>query len=159
MNLTFLLKIVIGAVVLLLVSARLVGVVVRRVAPWSIVTPPEGVSPEKWQEIVTGNALAARWLGTLEGLLAYGSFLVFDKNGALVIGGYLAFKVASKWESWQNIVQVPQTLEGVPQLDFLRARRQWGTTLYLRFLIGTLLNLLFGFVAAALVKGLGSLAM
>jgi hypothetical protein len=141
---------------MLLISFRLVGAVLNRVAPWSIVAPPEGVSAEKWRELVAGNARAARWLGSLEGLLAYASSLMFDKNAALIIGGYLAFKVASKWESWQNIIQVPQSLTGVSEIDFLRARRQWGTTIYLRFLIGTLLDVLFGFFVAAIVKGLGS---
>jgi hypothetical protein len=152
MHLIFLLKAVIGAVAMLLLICPLVGMILRRVAPWSDVTPPEGVSQEKWQEILAGSPTAAKWLGGLESLLAYGSLLAFDKNAALVVAGWLAFKVASKWESWQNISQVPQSLEGVSQLDFLRARRQWSTTLYLRFLIGTLLNLMFGFLVAALVN-------
>jgi hypothetical protein len=152
MHLRFLLAIIFGAVVMFLIIPRMVGMILRRLAPLNNGTAPEGVSPEKWQDILAGNAPAAMWLGGLEGLLAYGSFLAFDKNAALVIGGWLAFKVASKWESWQNIIQVPQSLEGVSQVDFLRARRQWGTTVYLRFLIGTLVNLLFGFLAAALVS-------
>lgn len=152
MSLRFLIAIVIGAMAMLLIICPLVGMILRRVALWNNVTPPEGVSQEKWQEILAGNPLAAKWLGGLESLLAYGSLLAFDKNAALVVGGWLAFKVASKWESWQNISQVPQSLEGVSQLDFLRARREWATTLYLRFLIGTLLNLMFGFLAAMVVN-------
>lgn len=137
---------------MLLIIPAMVGVILRRLAPLNSGTAPEGMSPEMWQEILAGNPAAAKWLGGLEGLLAYGSFLAFNKNAALVVGGWLAFKVASKWESWQNIIQVPQSLKGVSEVDFLRARRQWGTTVYLRFLIGTLITLLFGFLAAALVN-------
>jgi len=148
----FLFKILLGAIVIVFVGGSVVGLILTRIAPWTGVKPPEGVPTEKWQEILGGNPPAAKWLGILESLLAYGSILAFDKNATLVVGGWLAFKVASKWESWQNISRVPESLDDVSEVDFLRARRQWSTTLYLRFLVGTLLNLMFGFLVAIVVN-------
>jgi len=66
----------------------------------------------------------------------------------------MAFKVASKWESWQNVVRVPDTLTepNVSQLELLRARRQWGAILYTRFLCGTLVNVLIGVLVGTIVR-------
>jgi len=148
----FVLKIIVGAIVIVFVGGFLVGLILKRIAPWTGVRPPEGVPVEKWQEILAGNPPAAKWLGILESLLAYGSILALETNASLVVAGWLAFKVASKWESWQNISRVPESLDGASPVDFLRARRQWSTTLYLRFLVGTLLNIMFGFLVAIVVR-------
>lgn len=142
----------------LLLSRLIVGRFLNRVAPWKNVTPPSGVALAEWQTVVRGSgSTAASWLGGLECCLAYIATLLFHQEAAAVIGGWLAFKVASKWESWQNVVQVPDTL-GEPvssPLDSLRARRQWGALLYTRFLIGTLLNVLLGALIGVAVAGLG----
>ena len=154
MTLSYPPEVVAGAVVVLAASRGLVGRTLTRLAPWNAVRPPAGVSVEDWQSAIAGTgAGAASWLGALESLLAYLAFVAFQENAASIIGGWLAFKVASKWESWQNVVRVPDSLDGVGnQLDFLRARRQWGSVLYTRFLIGTLLNVFMGVIGGALVS-------
>ena len=154
MHWRFLLKIAIGGIALMLIVRPVVGAIIQRLAPWKNVIAPEGVPPEKWKDVLAGDPPAIKWLGGLECLLAYGAYLGFGQQAALVVGGWLAFKVASKWESWHNISQIPQSLEGVSQIDYLRARRQWASTLYSRFLVGTLLNIMSGFLAAAIVRAL-----
>lgn len=66
----------------------------------------------------------------------------------IMVGGWLAFKMAAKWESWKNIVQVPDNLDGVTPLNWFKAREALGSYMFARFLIGTLLNLLIGLVSA-----------
>jgi hypothetical protein len=81
-------------------------------------------------------------LGHLERLL----FLISFWAGAyLLAAGWLAFKVASKWYSWQHIVHVPKDLAG---LD-LAARHAWASRTTTRFLIGTLYNVLAGITGAS----------
>jgi hypothetical protein len=59
----FVLKIIVGAIVIVFVGGFLVGLILKRIAPWTGVRPPEGVPVEKWQEILAGNPPAAKWLG------------------------------------------------------------------------------------------------
>ena len=58
--------------------------------------------------------------------------------------GWLAFKVASKWQVWSTVVKVPDSIKGVGEPELLTARRKWGANLLMRFWIGTLGNLLVG---------------
>ena len=90
----------------------------------------------------------------LESLLIYLSLIVFDQNAAVIIGGYFAFKVASKWQSWHDIIQFPPKLEHVPDIDYFIARRRFGSILFVRFLLGTLTNVLIGFLAAAAIRAI-----
>jgi len=148
---------IVAGLAALFVSRPCVGFVLSRIAPWDQALPPKGVAPEDWMAAVRGTgAKSASWLGGLECLLAYVATVAFSGSAGPIIGGWMAFKVASKWESWQNVVRVPETLteSNVSQLDFLRARRQWAALLYTRFLCGTLLNVLIG-----VLLGLMALAM
>jgi hypothetical protein len=63
------------------------------------------------------------------------------------IGGWLAFKIAAKWEVWKNIHKFPDKFTDDPSniLDELRARNEIGSITLSRFLIGTLGNILVGF--------------
>jgi hypothetical protein len=138
-----------------LLSRAVVRTVLDHVAPWKDLQAPNGVAEPQWQAVVRGDgSQAASWLGAFECLLAYVATILFATNAATVIGGWLAFKVASKWESWSNVVKVPETLSdlSVSQLDFLRARRQWGASLYTRFLLGTLLNVVLGILTGVIVR-------
>lgn len=151
--LDFRLKLILIAAVLLIVQWLVVGTLLRRVAPWSRVLPPTGISPDTWNQILVAHPSATKLLGCLECLLAFGSFFALDKkDAALVLGGWLAFKVGSKWEAWQNLIKVPETLTNIPEVEFLRARHQWGATLYQRMLIGSLLNFFLGFAAAVMAR-------
>ncbi|MCI0451602.1 MAG: hypothetical protein L0Z51_04310 [Candidatus Latescibacteria bacterium] len=107
---------------------------------------PDGFREAIWNAIQpSGIEHAGKWLGGLERLVALASAW----TGAYeLLAGWLAFKVASKWEVWSNVLKVPDSLPDVPPLEYLKARRIWGSLMLMRFLIGTLSNVLLGFVAA-----------
>lgn len=101
---------------------------------------PDGVDPVLWNHIVH-RASAGGWLGFFERLISLAAFWM---EAYVIIAGWLAFKVASKWEIWRNVIQVPSKLDEVPDLTYLRARNAWGSWIFTRFLIGTLMNVLIG---------------
>lgn len=141
--------------VTVLVLAPTVTSLVRWVDNQAALTPPAGVDPTRWRNAIqlSGHAnIPNRWLGRLEAILFFISFWL----GAYVLaGGWLAFKVASKWETWQSIMKVPEHLPSIDELDFFAARNQWGSNLLQRWLIGTLANILVGMAAVGVAKGLG----
>ena len=114
-------------------------------------TPPEGADEQEWENIVSpkGSEKAGRYLGFLERVLC---FIAFYQAAYFLIGGWFAFKVASKWQVWSNVISVPKTIEGVSDMSYLRARRLWGGNILMRFLIGTLSNVIFGSVLAFILK-------
>ncbi len=113
---------------------------------------PNGISEEDWKSFVRpeGRDEAGRWVGVFERVLAFFSFY----SGAhAILGGWLALKVASKWQVWATVIKMPDKLENANAMSYLRARQRWGSWLHTRFLIGTILNVLVGFIlAAALMK-------
>ena len=54
-----------------------------------------------------------------------------------------------KWEAWKNIVQVPASLEkeGISEAEYFGAKNSWASSVFDRFLIGSVLNIFIGFVA------------
>ncbi len=119
--------------------------------------PPEGMECKEWQEIYKRGksdcwykASASTWLGIFERLL----FLVTLDHPEVIVG-WLAFKVAAKWEVWKNIVQIPTTL-GDNEASFLKTRVAWGSWVLMRFLIGTSLNILVALLALHLGKTWGT---
>ena len=133
-----------GAVVAVLLG----WLIVRRVLSKSAPEPacPEHIPSGIWRQIVALGA-GGKWSGALEQLLALTAFMHGD---SALIAGWLAFKLASKWEVWKNIVQVPASMDGVPTNDWYAARSTLGSWLLTRFWIGTLTNILIGLVAAYL---------
>lgn len=145
---------VIGAVVALAV-ARLTGRLLDRLAPWARITAPKAIPQEDWNRVVAWKSEATAVIGLLETLLCYLAVALADDQSAFVaIAGWLTFKVASKWEVQSNVIKVPEILavNGVDPLEWLRTRREWGWTLYERFLVGTLLNVLVGIAIASIVR-------
>jgi hypothetical protein len=133
--------------------------------------PPQGVEEDVWRRIVGRGAEppnpfprsvrdarrwlrdemrsrdGAEWLGRVERLLSFG---IFWLGAYEVLVAWLAFKVASKWEAWSNVVKVPGQLpKNVDETDYFRARSQLGSWLFTRFVLGTLLNVLIGLVGVA----------
>ena len=103
---------------------------------------PEGVDEDLWEALrESGTEAAGAWLGGLE--RAVGVAAMWTNSMELVIG-WLAFKVASKWQVWSTVVKVPDSIKGVGEPELLTARRKWGANLLMRFWIGTLGNLLVG---------------
>ena len=99
--------------------------------------PPDGIPREKWDRLIQAGQ-GGEWIGRLEIIFA---LLAFWNSAYIIVAGWLAFKVAAKWESWKNITQVPERLEDVNELDWLVARHDWGTHSLKRFLIGTITNI------------------
>ncbi|HEX6298139.1 MAG TPA: hypothetical protein VFZ74_16335, partial [Burkholderiales bacterium] len=82
---------------------------------------PQPVRPNHFDE-ATWNAMYARGgadkrgkkrrgggaaIGIVERLICLMSIYSVEY---IILGGYLTFKVAAKWEAWQNVVQVPSEL-------------------------------------------------
>lgn len=106
--------------------------------------PPNKVIKKKWEEL-TGGDEGGVILGNLERLLFFGAFWIHMPE---VVAAWLAFKVASKWQVWSNITSVPKTLPGVDEMEYLIARRRWGSQLLTTFLVGTLSNVIIGFLGS-----------
>ena len=112
---------------------------------------PEGVEEEKWEGFVnpSGKDEGGKWLGTFERILAFFAFYV---GAEIIVGGWLVFKVGSKWQIWSNVIKIPEKIDDVDDFSYLCARQRWGSWLLMRFLTGTLANLLIGFVLAIILK-------
>ncbi|MEW8185663.1 MAG: hypothetical protein AB2794_11685 [Candidatus Thiodiazotropha endolucinida] len=146
----------------------------NQVTTSSELPPPDGIEEKDWLKLISPSRLksgsedteinswlqeikrlpnsAPEWLGILERIL---SFTAFFLNAPLIIVGWLAFKVASKWQVWANVVQVPKASDGAidkSSITFLIARHRWGSFILMRFLIGTVTNVLLGIVLAYFIK-------
>ena len=119
-----------------------VGRLLKSVQKKIPLTPPNEETKQKWGELTAGNE-GGRILGNLERLLFFGAFWI---DAPSVVAAWLAFKVASKWNAWTNIISVPKTLSGTNELEYLVARRRWGSQLLITFLVGTLSNVIIGFL-------------
>ena len=111
------------------------------------IAPPRGANPETWRQIShVQRPRGGAWIGRFERLLFFFSMLF----AASITVGWLGFKVASKWETWTNLYKVPDTIRGINQLDFLRARMDLGSRTYQRFLVGTSANLIASLLSLGL---------
>ena len=144
------LPVLIGAVLLWPVGL-MIGRFINRVLTCDHVEAPSGIQADDWRAAVQGPGPGAAYIGRLESLLVYLAVLFARGDAALVVAGWFAFKVASKWELWSNVVKMPDSFDGATQLDSLRARRKLGYVMYDRFLVGTLLNILAGAIVAGFV--------
>jgi len=110
--------------------------------------PPKGMEQPVWDEIIDRGS-GGKWLGWLERFFSFGAFWI---GAHVVLAGWLAFKVAAKWETWRNIVQFPAKLSSpeYEEVDYLKARSGLGTLLFAKFTVGTLLNVSIGFVGYVL---------
>lgn len=139
--------------VIVLPFGRIIGRKINEITSELEPSSPEGVDEDDWKRVVwTGKQeqyKGGRWVGRLE-CLVFVAALSF--SGPIIIGAWLAFKVATKWEVWRNVVRVPEVLELSTEISWLQARTSWGTWLLNRFLIGTLANLLASFLAFAVAS-------
>jgi hypothetical protein len=123
------------------------------------VRPPSNLASREpeWRDalMTEGSGNGGALLGRLERLAFVGAYPLLGRNSHLLIGGWLAFKIAAKWEAWKNIPQFPDKFTDPPNtLDELRARNEIGSITLSRFLIGTLGNILVGYFSFFLAKGL-----
>ena len=140
-------ELVVGLIVIIVLGFG-VGPILHRTTQKDRPAPPSGVEPATWQAIFNLGA-SGKWIGFFERLLTFG---IFWLGAYVALAGWLAFKVAAKWESWSNIVQVPSSLPNTEELEYFRARKELGSWIFSRFLIGTLLNALIGIVGAEIGK-------
>jgi hypothetical protein len=116
------------------------GHLVKYVRKSMALLPPNEATKEKWVALTEGDE--GGWvLGNLERLLFFGAFWM---DAPTLTAAWLAFKVASKWNAWSNVISLPKTMSGIDELDFLIARRRWGSQLLTTFLVGTLANIVIG---------------
>ena len=111
-----------------------------------------------WQRLIPEinddkNISPGSYLGWFERILFFGSAYSSKYE---IIGVWLAFKVASKWESWKNVVQVPDELPeqktDEDAIDWLQAKKAFGGWNMMRFQIGVILNIFIGVGAAIFIK-------
>jgi len=109
------------------------------------IDPPAGIDPERWTDLIRiPGRHGGRWIGITERLLFFTALWV---GAPILVGAWLAFKVASKWESWTNLTRVPPQLKDAKSdLDYFIARTRWSSRTMQRFLVGTGLNLLSAFI-------------
>lgn len=108
----------------------------------------------QWDELIAGDE-GGKFVGSLERVMFFAAFLI---DAPLVVGGWLAFKVASKWNAWTNITVVPKEVKGMDELDLAIGRRRWSSHVLTSFLAGTAYNILAGMVGAAVAHNLWKLA-
>jgi len=80
-------------------------------------------------------------------------FIALASGAPSLVVAWLGFKVASKWDAWRNIYQVPDSLDEVSDLDWFLIRRAFGARIYQRFVIGTAANFLAAAVGAGITRG------
>jgi hypothetical protein len=102
--------------------------------------PPSSRLRDEWSSVTKGDE-GGGIVGHLERPLFFGC-LWFHAD--LLIGAWLAFKVASKWNAWSNVTAVPDQIEGVDAFAYLASRRRWASNVLTTFLVGTLANILVG---------------
>jgi hypothetical protein len=134
-------------VITAIITAALLGLLVKpmlgRAARKPL--PPNQISEKIWDQMILGSMGGGQYVGLTERYLFLGA--LWMGNEAL-IAGWFAFKLASKWEVWKNVVQVPKELPSIPSLEWYGARSVLGSFILTRFWVGTLVNLLVAFVAA-----------
>jgi len=112
---------------------------ILRELPNSTIKPPNGVNKTQWKALLSTeeSVNGSKLLGKYERILFY---IVLHTRRYEILAGWMAFKLASKWEVWGNIIRVPETLGRAGSLDYLIARKRWGVRTYQRFTIGMLLD-------------------
>ena len=94
------------------------------------------------------SSVAGEFVGAVERVLF---FLALVAGQGIVIGFWLAFKVASRWAEWQHIVQLDKKVIELPM------RRELGNYVFARFIIGTGLNLILAILLWGVYRLLTSL--
>lgn len=136
------------AVLAHLVGELLTGRLIKAAAPRP--ERPNFVGWLHWEDLL-GRTSGGLWIGRLERIVF---FIAFMHGKESVAAGWLAFKLASKWEVWRNVIQVPTKIAAVSDLDWFVARNNLGSWLLVRFWVGTLTNIVIAAGAAAAARAL-----
>ena len=141
------------------VVGQLVRCVERRIAKplrvekgkeiWS-----DGPNAEVW-ELAMRRGEGGPYLGSVEALIF---FLAIWVEGWILLASWLAFKVASKWQSWSQLAYLPKppaSFDDQGMIEYALLRHTWTARRYVTFLVGTGGNILVG----AFGVGLGKLCV
>jgi hypothetical protein len=108
---------------------------------------PRAIPAAKWDALIEiPGYLGGSWVGGLERFLFFASVAIGAPELAIA---WLAFKVASKWEVWNNLYKMPDSLPRVSKVDYFLARTRWGARTLQRFLVGTAANLAAAIIGIA----------
>jgi hypothetical protein len=120
------------------IFAAIVGLLVTLIvglpARWFLKNTVTVDSPERfkeWDHAQSGGG--GPTLGLLERTLF---FAAFSLQQYILVGGWLAFKVAAKWAAWQHIVRLPEPKD----IALLNDHFKFSSRLLGRFLNGTIFN-------------------
>ena len=118
------------------------------------VPPPKPFLPSRQEELDRATSLTgygAECLGRLECIFFFSALWL--GQGAPAIGGWLAFKVATKWAAWQHVIRLDRLSEIIKDpVDELRFTNEFGTRLNSKLLIGTLYNILCAVAGYSVAK-------
>lgn len=106
--------------------------------------PPDELHREPWGNLIAGHE-GGEWIGYLERFAFFGALVAGMPE---FVPAWLVFKVGAKWQAWQHVNAVAGKMSTVGEWDWLVARRRWGSQLLATFLVGTLANILVGFIGA-----------
>lgn len=140
-----------GLGVTLLLSLFVSPVVSWARSGWPLEPPPHGLEFMREGFGRPGPLM----IGVLE---AATLFVAFSQEAWALAGGWLVFKAASKWASWQHVMKIPESLQppGEPlDVEYLRFRWAWSSDQLVAFLFGTRANIavaIAGFVVAEGVR-------
>lgn len=143
------LPLILGYFVLLIGSLSAVPAVMSMNRRRTGYVPPPGVTAEAWRhaaEIDDDQRAMIKFYGWMEATYFFVSIWL---GAPLVVGGWLAFKLGSKWEVWQTIVKVPADGEKLDAdgVAKLATRNRWASKVLTAHLSGTLANILVAGVA------------
>lgn len=151
-----------GAISLTFIAGLIIVWLARYPVEWLIkraakdlpLTPPSSRTAVKWRELTGGNE-GGETIGGLERITFFlGFWLQGGLAGAALVAAWLTFKLGSKWQAWTQTIALPESLEGAEAIDYLVARRRWGSHVLATFLVGTLANVLVGMLAGVVAQHL-----
>ena len=126
-----------------------------KVVGWLVESSVKWIDRNGWEKITGKSSFpqsGGKWVGIMERALILTVLFWGEEKSYIIIAGWLAFKVASKWATWQHIVRVPESMEGFSPEEWLQVRWAWGSHQLTRFLVGTGANILMGFFGVGVGK-------
>ena len=134
---------------------RLVGPLLGKVEDDT--KPPElVVAPKKVWDVILARGGSGPILGAIEQAIF---FIAFWVEGWALLASWLAFKVASKWQSWTHVAQLPappppDQIEALNEYVILR--HNWVARRYMTFVIGTGANILLAALGALIGRAVAA---
>lgn len=103
-----------------------------------------------WRTLIHHPDKSGQWVGHVERLILFGALCATEKEAVTAVAAWVAFKVAAKWEAWNHMGHIPDTVKHVEELRYATARRIWAAQGYAALVLGTSANLMLAIAGAAL---------